>query len=468
MKFSKIGIGAALLLVMAVVFGAFAPAAQAQEPTIVDIAVGTDGFSTLVAAVVEAGLVDTLSSDGPFTVFAPSNDAFNQALNDLGISAADLLANTDLLTQILLYHVAAGEYLAADVVGMESLTMVDGNSANITFRGSSAYIDGAKISNTDIMAGNGVIHVIDYVMLPPNVEDALGLNAAPPAYDASIVDLALANDGLSTLVAAVVSAGLVDTLAEGGPFTVFAPSNDAFKKALDDLGISAADLLANTDLLTQILLYHVAAGEYFAADVVGTQSITMLDGNKANVVVSSGNVTIDGAKISNTDIRVNNGVVHIIDYVMLPPNVEAVLFPTVEPYVPSIVEVVVNTPGFSTLETAVVTAGLVDTLSGDGPFTVFAPSDDAFKKALNDLGISAADLLADEALLTQILLYHVAPGSYDAADVVGSSSLTMANGGTAAIEIRDGKAYIDGAEILTTDIVTSNGIIHVIDYVMLP
>ncbi len=311
----------ASLLAVVLLVAAFAPSAvfaQEAEPSIVDIAVENEGFSTLVAAVQAAGLVDTLAGEGPYTVFAPTNEAFDKLfaeLAPLGITPADLLANEELLTSVLLYHVAPGEIYSPEVIATGTLTMADGNVATAYLDGGTAYINGARISNVDIPASNGVIHVIDEVILPPSVRALM----APAEFDASIVDIAVENEGFSTLVAAAQAAGLVDTLAGEGPYTIFAPTNDAFEAALSDLGISAADLLADTDLLTAVLLYHVAPGEYFAGDVLAEGSLTMADGSTADVAIEDGMVTIDGAPISNANINVSNGVIHVIDYVMLPP-----------------------------------------------------------------------------------------------------------------------------------------------------
>lgn len=309
-------------IVVAILIALLAPAAVSAEdlPSIADIAVENEGFSTLVAAVVAADLVETLDTGGPFTVFAPTNEAFNKffaRLAPYGITPADVLADKELLTSILLYHVAPGEYYAADVLSAGTVTMADGNPATVYVDGGMAYVNGtSKISNVDIKASNGVVHVIDDVMLPPQYNWWF---TPTTTYSESIVDVTLQSEGLSTLLTAVVTADLVDTLSGDGPFTVFAPSNDAFETALSDLGISATDLLADKDLLTSILLYHVAPGEYYAADVLAEGTLTMADGNPAKVTIKNGVAMIDGAPIINPDIDLKNGVVHVIDYVMLPP-----------------------------------------------------------------------------------------------------------------------------------------------------
>ena len=144
-------------------------ATAADTPaTVVDIAASSDDFSTLVAAVTEAGLVETLSGEGPFTVFAPTDAAFATALDDLGITADELLADTDTLTSILTYHVVPGEVLAADVVGLDgqSAATVNGAEIDISLDGDNVMIDGATVTTVDLLAGNGVVHVIDGVLLP--------------------------------------------------------------------------------------------------------------------------------------------------------------------------------------------------------------------------------------------------------------------------------------------------------------
>jgi uncharacterized surface protein with fasciclin (FAS1) repeats len=141
---------------------------RSDTQTIAEIASGNPDFSTLVAALDAAGLVETFSGDKHYTVFAPTNAAFEQALGDLGIAPEELLADTELLTSILLYHVTNGDRKAQSVVSAKKVKMLDGNDAEIMVKEDGAYINNAKIVTTDIMASNGVIHVINYVLLPPS------------------------------------------------------------------------------------------------------------------------------------------------------------------------------------------------------------------------------------------------------------------------------------------------------------
>jgi uncharacterized surface protein with fasciclin (FAS1) repeats len=283
---------------------------EEAEPTVVDIAVSNEDFSTLVAAVQAAGLVDTLSGEGPFTVFAPTNAAFEAALADLGLTAEELLADTDLLTQVLTYHVVAGDLMAADVLEQNLLETVEGSFALAYAGDGGAFINQAEIISADIEASNGVVHVIDSVILPPSYQSEA---------ESSIVDVAVADEQFSTLVAAVTEAGLAETLAERGPFTVFAPTNAAFEAAFEALGISAEDLLADQELLTEILLYHVTLGALDAEAVTGRSSLPMLNGDVASIEIRDGNAYIDDAQIVATDVEASNGIVHVIDAVILPP-----------------------------------------------------------------------------------------------------------------------------------------------------
>jgi transforming growth factor-beta-induced protein len=308
------------------------------------------------------------------------------------------------------------------------------------------YINDAKVILTDIEASNGVIHVIDSVLLPP-AEGAM--------MDKTIVDVAVADGRFKTLVAALGAAGLVDTLKGAGPFTVFAPTDEAFSK----LPAGTIDELLkpeNKQKLADILLYHVVAGKVMAADVVKLTSATTVLGKDVTIKVDMGNVYVNEAKVIITDIETSNGIIHVIDSVLLPPADK------------TIVDVAVADGRFKTLVAALQAAGLVDTLKGAGPFTVFAPTDEAFAK----LPAGTIDTLLkpeNKQKLTDILLYHVVAGKVMAADVVKLTSASTVLGKDVTIIVKDGKVFLNGTvQVIITDIETSNGVIHVIDAVLLP
>ena len=320
-----------LLVATTVIFAACAPApvtteapVEAEvpsqpEPTaepevmlkdIVDTAVADGRFTTLVAAVTAAELVDTLKSDGPFTVFAPTDDAF-AALPEGTVESLLLPENKQALTDILLYHVVSGSVMAEDVVNLDMATTVLGKDVAIKVDMGNVYINDAQVIITDIETSNGVIHVIDAVILPPSEEEAM--------MEKTIVDIAVEDGRFTTLVAAVTAAELVETLSSEGPFTVFAPTDDAFA-ALPEGTLDSLLLPENKQALTDILLYHVVSGKVMAADVVGLSSAPTVLGKYITITVTDGNVYLnDTIQVIITDIEASNGVIHVIDAVLLPP-----------------------------------------------------------------------------------------------------------------------------------------------------
>jgi transforming growth factor-beta-induced protein len=278
--------------------------------SIVEIAAGNPDFSILVAAVQAAGLVDTLSGPGPFTVFAPTNAAFASLLAELNVTAEQLLANKPLLTQVLTYHVLAGRTLAADITNGLAASTVQGQALKFSRSASGVSITDAsgRTSNiiaTDIAASNGVIHVIDRVILPTSK---------------TIVQLAVETPQLSILVEAVLAAQLQGVLSGTGPFTVFAPTNDAFAALLGELHVSKEALLANRELLTRVLTYHVVPAQVLSSGIPFGQPVTSVQGQTFTIGRDLRITDQRGrqARIIATDIAASNGVVHVIDRVILP------------------------------------------------------------------------------------------------------------------------------------------------------
>ncbi len=275
----------------------FSASADNHKETIVDVAKSTGSFETLLAAAGAAGLADTLASEGPFTVFAPTDEAFAK-LPEGTVEA--LIADPEKLKSILLYHVVPGKVLASDVVKLKTADSALGQALTIgTSEG--VMIDGATVVKADVMASNGVIHVIDSVLMPKD-----------------IVEIAAGNDDFSTLVAAVQAAGLVDAL-KGGPFTVFAPTNEAFAK-LPEGTIATLLKPENKAKLQEILKYHVVSGIVKAEDVVKLKKAETLTGESVAIAVKDGKVSINGANVVAADIVALNGVIHVVDTVILPKN----------------------------------------------------------------------------------------------------------------------------------------------------
>jgi len=274
------------------------PAADTSGMSIVQIASADSRFSTLVAAVKAAGLVDTLKGAGPFTVFAPTDAAFAK----LGTATINsLLANPAQLKSVLLYHVASGKLYSNNIAASPFISMLSGGQALVTVRNNQGYLNQARFVSTDILASNGIIHVIDAVLLPPSRD---------------IVDTAVSAGQFNTLVAAAKAAGLVDALKGPGPYTVFAPTDAAFAK----LGTATINsLLANPDKLKSILLYHVVPGKVYSFQVPFGSSATTLNGASVQFSIKNGQPYVDDARIVTTDIQTTNGVIHVIDTVILPP-----------------------------------------------------------------------------------------------------------------------------------------------------
>merc|ERR1711907_203174 len=282
---------------------------MSKMETIVDLAVATPELSTLVTALKAADLVKTLSSKGPFTVFAPSNNAF--AALPKGV-LANLLKpeNKAQLVDLLTYHVASGDVHAKDLVDMQMLKTVEGKNVTVRTVGKTIFIDSSKVTTADVQASNGVVHIIDAVLMPSN---------APKPVSKTIVDLAVATPELSTLVTALKAADLVKTLSSKGPFTVFAPSNKAF--AALPKGV-LANLLKpeNKAQLVDLLTYHVASGDVHAKDLMDMQMLPTVEGKNVTVRTEGNTILIDSSKVTTADVQASNGVVHIIDAVLMPSN----------------------------------------------------------------------------------------------------------------------------------------------------
>ncbi len=276
----------------------------------------------------------------------------------------------------------------------------------------------------------------------------LSLSAQPGT---TVVDVVVNSENHTTLEAAVIAAGLAEALSGDGPFTVFAPTDAAFA-ALPEGTIPA--LLADpTGALADILKYHVLAGSVKSTDLSNEMTATTLLGKDITVTVNANGVFINNAKVTVADIMTDNGVVHVIDAVLIPART-------------TVVDVVVNSENHTTLEAAVVAAGLAEALSGDGPFTVFAPTDAAFA-ALPEGTIPA--LLADPTgALADILKYHVLAGSVKSTDLSDGMTATTLLGKDIKVTINANGVFINNAKVTVADIMTDNGVVHVIDAVLIP
>ena len=432
------------------------PEPEPEPMSIVDVAVANGSFTTLVAALEATGLDATLSDmDSSFTVFAPTDDAF-ALLGDETIAA--LLDDTDTLTDILTYHVIGAEIDSSAAISSAGSTveMVNGDSTGLSLDGDNLLVNTVTVTTVDVEADNGVIHVIDAVLIPP-------VDKGTPTMN--IVDTAISAGDFGTLVTALQAAGLDATLAdETQSFTVFAPTDAAFAMIDPD---TLDLLLADTEALSDVLLQHVVSGEVSSvtAYTLNGLSATTASGAEIPVAINSelDTLTFGGATVTTTDIYTTNGVIHVIDMVVV-ADVELPSPPS------SIVDVAVANGSFTTLVAALQATGL-DTVLDDpeATFTVFAPTDAAFG-LLGQGAVSA--LLDDPDTLKNILLYHVIQGSevlQDGALTVAQSEankVEMANGAETALSLANNTLFVNKSAVALADVMADNGVIHVVDQVI--
>ncbi|MDX1493126.1 MAG: fasciclin domain-containing protein [Longimicrobiales bacterium] len=412
--------------------------------TIAATAAASSDLSTLSAALEAAGLVSTLEGAGPFTVFAPRNAAFDALGADV---VAQLLedGNIDLLSRVLTFHVVAGAAVSSgELSDGQTFTTVEGGELTVGVSGGSVTVNGANVVTGDVEASNGVVHIVDDVLVPS---------------DTDVYETAVLTQGTTTLASAVLAAGLDGALQGEGPFTVFAPVNSAFAD-LDAFTLQQLLAEGNGDILAKVLTFHVVAGpEVFAADLTDGQTVESLQGQQLTFDLSdAADPKVNGVSITTTDIEVENGVIHLVDEVIIPEF--------------NVVETAILTESTQTLAAAVAATDLAEALSdpagtGEAPFTVFVPVDAAFEA----LGTDRLDVILDpanQALLQKILTYHVIPGAIvEAGDLTDGQTATTLAGAEVTFDLSDAAdPKINGTSIIATDIPAENGVIHLIDGVL--
>jgi transforming growth factor-beta-induced protein len=438
--------------------------------TVADLAVAS-GLTTLVSALSTVGAVSTFSSPGVYTVFAPTDEAFQAFFDKYDASLELFQADATLqkyLARLLNAHVVPDKALfLSDVASMKAVKTLSGK---VRTRDISPVI-------TDVEALNGVVHVVDEVIITrvcrrglrsaikkakknfqgQNPQNPQGPDAQP---EQSIAALASATADLSTLVAALGAADLVGAVTdESATLTVFAPLNSAFDAIADIVGFLLIDTGYTKDLLKQLLLFHVLPKKATKADLEAVSTETTLSG--VSLAVDIPNVNGDSS-VQAADVMASNGVVHIIDKVMVPPG-----FPT-----STIAELAGATPTLSTLVAVLSAYGLVPVFGENTGtvYTVFAPTDTAFANLLgslglgNDLAAALATIVGDQKLKSmfkQVLGYH-----YVAGRALNANAVTN----TKKIQTASGKLnnHVFLNKLVATDINALNGRVHVIKSVIAP
>ena len=432
------------------------PMVEPQELNIVETAQATADLSILVDAVVQAGLVDALTATGNKTVLAPTNAAFTTFLADKGFNSLSEVPN-DVLTQILLNHVIAGSNITStDLAGTAGYTstLADGPNStkmSIYYNGTSGvtFNGVASVAIPDVETSNGLVHVIDAVIDLPN-----------------IVTFATADPNFSTLVSALTeltpSTDFVSVLQGEGPFTVLAPVNEAF---------AALPAIPGEDDLTQILLNHVVGGAISSTDLAGLGSgyaNTLATGPGDNYLSlyfdATDGVSFNGAaNVAVADVVASNGIIHAIDGVITLPTIAT--FATSNPALSILVD------ALAYADTGMPTVPYIDTVSDAtaGPFTVFAPTNDAFVDVLGELNLTAlTDLTTDQ--VDTVLLYHIVGANVQSSGLPNGTVAALGGNLTAdntAFTLTDPNDRVSNIVTSLVDIQGINGVVHVIDKVIL-
>ncbi|MDX1618314.1 MAG: fasciclin domain-containing protein, partial [Balneolaceae bacterium] len=339
------------------------------------------------------------------------------------------------LAEILTFHVITGEIMASDLQASQSVETVQGEELLVTASGGTVTVNGsAVVATADIEASNGVIHIIDSVLLPQAFRDP------------NIVDTAEELGNFTTLVGALDQTGLKTTVQYTGPFTVFAPTDDAFNALPSGLLGSLSG-----EQLAEILQYHVISGTVASGDLSAMQAPSTLTGENI-FITADGSVTVNGSSsVVTADVTASNGIIHAIDEVLLPNKFL------------NVVQIASKRYDLTSLVSAVVEADLASTLADpDAEFTIFAPNNEAFE------GVDTSGLTQQQ--LTEILTYHVVGARILSGDLSDGQTATTVNGADLTISIDGGTVSINGdaAIVRTVDLEGTNGVIHIIDGVLMP
>lgn len=432
----------------------------AADKTIVQTAQGNSNLSTLVAALTKyPDLVSTLSGSGRYTVFAPTNTAFTNLLAAIGQQSIDDVPES-VLKEVLQYHVITSGAVRSTQLTNGPVETANGEDITVSTTGGVKLNGTVNVTTADVEASNGIVHVVDAVLVPPSIVPVVGTIVAPAYF----------NKNFTTLIAAVMAAdeSILTTLLSNGPsnqkLTLFAPTNDAFTAA----GITT---LPDEATLNAVLAYHVIDGEVRAADLPeGSAAIPTLGGtfylsNNANGVFINGT-----SEVTNTDIVGSNGVVHVIDRTLIPPSktiagIATDLSTASTPQFTQLVAALARTSGTATDLLAAVS-------DSDANLTVFAPTDEAFNQLYEALGVDGVNDIP-LGTLTAVLQHHVVAARVFSTDLSDGSVGTL--NGNVTVDASDntitdesGNVANLSANAALLNVLATNGVIHTIDRVLLP
>lgn len=432
-----------------------------NRPTqnVVQLAQGNETLSTLESALLKfPDLITALSADGQFTVFAPTNAAFENLLDAIGQSSLDDIPE-DVLRDVLEYHVVVTATAFSSQLSNGELTTFGGEAITVSTTGGITLNGSASVTTPDVRATNGVVHIIDEVLVPPSIQPIVGTIVAPAYF----------NKNFTTLIAAVKAASpeILTTLLSTGNMTLFAPTNDAFTAA----GITE---LPNQATLDAVLKYHVISSEVTSSQIAsGPSSAETLNG-RIYLSKNSAGVFINGSsKVTTADIDASNGVVHVIDRALMPPS-------------ETIAQIATRLSSSNPAEFTQLVAALARTQgqgandllaaasAPSGNLTVFAPTDAAFEELYTALGVANVNEIP-LATLIAVLKHHIVGARVFSSDLSNGAVTTLNGDVTVNVSANpptvtgsSGAANAASLQTSLLDIHATNGVIHVIDKVLVP
>ena len=422
----------AAALVIAVALGGFDLNLRSQAaPTksVVQNMQEDGNFTVLSEALNSTDMTSVLNGTGPFTVFAPTDDAFGE----LPSTERDrLMSDDENLTSVLQYHVVAGDIAKEGMTNGMALTSLTGEELTVVVNETGTFINDARLmGETD--STNGVVHAIDGVLIPR-----------------TLVQTVENETDLSMLAEALDRTNLTDELNASGPFTLFAPTNAAFEGANESVSsLLRENDTASMERLRQLLLYHVVPERIVDGNGTENQTLGALSGQRLVYRTDGERVFINNNEAVRSNLIATNGVIHTLDTVLATPQ--------------TINLTLAENGSLSRAYEALSAANLADELNGSGPFTLFVPSNEAFD--------AMGDIPQDKQNMTSLLTYHLMDGETFSWQLQ-NGTITMLNGQPANVTVEhtdEGTIWrIGNATIVTADIICTNGVIHVIDEVLLP
>lgn len=412
---------------------------QPTGKTVADIIINSPLHTTLRFAIAGSNAEKILRGQGPFTVFAPTDDAF--AKMSPGILQELINDPTGKLADALLYHVVERRLLSTQLSNNMELTTANGENVKITFQNGNVFINEAKISVVDLIADNGVVHVIDAVLIPKGFTTN------------TVVDAIIKSTDHRIFQGALNAAGLTETLRGTGPFTVFAPTDKALELLLP--GVIEDILFGDLKSVQDILLGHVVAGKVLAGSLSNGMKVKTISGAEYTIKIAGGKVFIDEAEITVTDIIKDNGVVHVINAALVakPAN--------------TIYDVVLKSPDHRILQAVLgLSDGKTNFKDPNISYTLFAPTDDAFTNLPEDQLQAILD--SEGTLLETVIKRHILKRKVLSSAITNNLKVKSFDNQDLVFKISGGAVFVNNAQVIAANLLASNGVVHVVDQVILP